>query len=59
MLKAVGGGAAVEEHRVSDRTESDMREQGKRSSRSAGYVDRHVIVHRSADRGALRFSPNG
>lgn len=32
-----------------------MREQGKRSIRSAGYVDRHVIVHRSADRGALRL----
>lgn len=35
--------------------QSDMREQGKHSIRSAGYIDRHVIVHRSADRGALRF----
>ncbi|TWW78254.1 Ankyrin-3 [Takifugu flavidus] len=31
--------------------QSDMREQGKHSIRSAGYIDRHVIVHRSADRG--------
>lgn len=46
----------MEERRVSERTESDMREQGKHSIRSAGYIDRHVIVHRSADRGALWFT---
>ncbi|XP_036978711.1 ankyrin-3-like isoform X28 [Acanthopagrus latus] len=28
-----------------------MREKGKHGSRSAGFVDRRVIVHRSADRG--------
>ena len=38
-------------------TESDMREQSKRTIRSAGYFDRHVIVHRSADRGAPRSEP--
>lgn len=54
MLK-VGGGAAVKEQCVADRTEPDMREKQKHSSRSAGFVDRRVIVHRAADRGALRL----
>lgn len=58
VLKA-GGGAAVKEHSVAGRTELDMREKGKHSSRSAGFMDRRVIVHRSADRGALRFCPLG
>lgn len=46
-----GGGAAVKEHGVAGRT--DMREKGKHGIRSAGYFDRRVIVHRSAERGAL------
>jgi len=50
-----GGGAAVKEQSVAGRTEPDMREKGKHYSRSGGYVDRRVIVHRSADRGAVRF----
>lgn len=53
VLKA-GGGAAVKEQCVADRTESDMREKQKHCSRSAGFIDRRVIVHRSADRGAVR-----
>lgn len=51
----VGGGAAVKEQSVAGRTEPDMREKGKHVSRSSGFVDRRVIVHRSADRGAVRF----
>lgn len=51
----VGGGAAVKEQSVAGRTEPDMREKGKHGSRSAGFVDRRVIVHRSADRGAVRL----
>lgn len=51
----VGGGAAVKERSVAGRTEPDMREKGKHCSRSAGFVDRRVIVHRSADRGAMRL----
>lgn len=35
-------------------TAPDMREKEKRGGRSAGFVDRRVIVHRSADRGAVR-----
>lgn len=54
VVKA-GGGAAVKELCVADRTESDMREKQKHCSRSAGFVDRRVIVHRSADRGAVRL----
>lgn len=54
VLKA-GGGAAVQERSVAGRTEPDMREKGKHCSRSAGFVDRRVIVHRSADRGAVRL----
>lgn len=38
-------------------TEPDMREKGKTYSRSGGHVDRRVIVHRSADRGAVRARP--
>lgn len=53
VLKA-GGGAAVKEQSVAGRTEPDMREKGKHCSRSAGFIDRRVIVHRSADRGAVR-----
>lgn len=49
----VGGGAAVKEQCVADRTEPDMREKQKHCSRSAGFIDRRVIVHRSADRGAV------
>lgn len=37
------------------RTVSDMREKQKHCRRSAGFVDRRVIVHRSADRGAVRL----
>lgn len=51
----VGGGAAVKEQSVAGRTEPDMREKGKHCSRAAGFIDRRVIVHRSADRGAVRF----
>lgn len=54
VLKA-GGGAAVKEQSVAGRTEPDMREKGKHCSRSAGFIDRRVIVHRSADRGAVRL----
>ncbi len=45
----------MKEQSVAGRTEPDMREKGKHCSRSAGFVDRRVIVHRSADRGAVRF----
>lgn len=54
VLKA-GGGAAVKEHSVAGRTELDMREKEKRCRRSGGFIDRRVIVHRSADRGAVRL----
>lgn len=57
VLKA-GGGAAVKEQSVAGRTVSDMREKGKHGIRSSGFVDRRVIVHRSADRGALRSDTN-
>lgn len=50
----VGGGAAVKEQSVAGRTEPDMREKEKHCSRSAGFIERRVIVHRSADRGAVR-----
>lgn len=56
MLTAGVGGAAVKEHSVAGRTEADMREKGKHYSRSGGFIDRRVIVHRSADRGAMRSS---
>lgn len=49
-----GGGAAVNERIVAGRTEPpDMREKGKHGARSAGFTERRVIVHRSADRGAV------
>lgn len=51
----VGGGAAVKEQSVAGRTEPDMREKGKHCSRPGGFIDRRVIVHRSADRGAVRL----
>lgn len=39
---------------VAGRTEPpDMREKGKHGARSAGIMERRVIVHRSADRGAV------
>lgn len=53
-VSKVGGGAAVKEQSVAGRTEPDMREKGKHCSRAAGFIDRRVIVHRSADRGAVR-----
>lgn len=34
----------------------DMREKEKHCRRSGGFIDRRVIVHRSADRGALALS---
>lgn len=46
----------MQERSVAGSTEPDMREKGKHCSRSAGFADRRVIVHRSADRGALRSS---
>lgn len=45
----------MKEQSVAGRTEPDMREKEKHCRRSGGYIDRRVIVHRSADRGAVRF----
>lgn len=44
----------MNERIVAGRTEPpDMREKGKHGARSAGFTERRVIVHRSADRGAV------
>lgn len=44
----------MNERIVAGRTEPpDMREKGKHGARSAGFMERRVIVHRSADRGAV------
>lgn len=44
----------MNERIVAGRTEPpDMREKGKHGDRSAGFMERRVIVHRSADRGAV------
>lgn len=45
----------MNERIVAGRTEEppDMREKGKHGARSAGFMERRVIVHRSADRGAV------
>lgn len=57
-VKEAGGGAAVKERSVAGRTDLDMREKGKHGMHSTGFIDRRVIVHRSADRGAVRSFTN-
>lgn len=48
----------MKERSVAGRTDSDMREKGKHGMRATGFIDRRVIVHRSADRGAVRLFTN-